>query len=1124
MTLLRLIAHERARRGVAVAGGAAAAALGAAALLGGVFTLALGHQRWITRPSAPIGAWLVVTGMLALLLWRARVALRRVASTSQVASDVERERGLRSGSVRGALEVASSGALGRRAAEELALQLREGRGRSVLAPLVQRRHWIRGAAAVGAAIVALLLLGAAASVAPDGWRALRHPVSAWTGSLLAPLRIVNVPTDVMRGERLAVRISAADRREITLHLRVTGMPWQTRMVPVDRAIAATMIGPLDAGVALFATDGRMTSDTLTIRVNDRPFLGDVAIRASYPAYLGRAPEVLPTGEPARVPRGTVLTIRGRASTVLQKVALAGPSDTIRLQPDGHIFAGRVAAERSGRWSWQASGDGGPIADLPPPLELDVVADSAPRVELVAPARDTVVPADLQLLLRAAAVDDHGLSAITLWSWRRRSGGVALPEVAQSLATPVGPQWSGETTMDLASRGLEPGDELHLVVTATDDSPWRQTGSSRELVVRLPSLSEQRDIARTLADSTASRATAAAKAERQLAQRTGDAARSRGQRPGGATTSSGEPRASRDARDRSMSFQAAEQSKQLAQEQNALQEQIRQVQRDAKLLEKQLAAAGALDSSLLRQLREAQALLRDALTPEMQKLLSDVMQATQQLSREDVRRSLEQLMQQQQRLREQLEKSAEMLKRAALEGALATLRDEAKEVARGEHAVADSLQHGDSSATRAARGLGDRSRDLSRDIQQLSKRLEHERAEAGPRRLQSAAEGAHQSAQAMQRASGRKSGDEQRSGEPKAEQGGEPAPDTRSSDRVSAAEEGARQMEEAAKQLTDARDAQIQEWKSHLTGELDRSIQEMLQLGRQQEQLAQQARSGTEGGDLRGQQSAVQQGVEKVGERVQKAAQQSAHVSAQSQSAVGEARRRVEDATQRVAGSQGGQPGRQSGGSETSSAMHDAAEALNRAAAALVKDRERAAGGQSASGFAEMMQRMRDMAKEQGSLNGQSSGLLPMPGGQPSAQVGSQARQLGQRQRGLAERMEQLGQGDASGRQEAMAKEMRQIADALESGRIDPAVLDRQQRLFRRMLDAGLTLEKDERDDNGQRESHAAIGTNSVGTGTDASGRAAARFREPSWNELRGLSAEERRAVLEYFKRINAEHP
>jgi hypothetical protein len=102
--------------------------------------------------------------------------------------------------------------------------------------------------------------------------------------------------------------------------------------------------------------------------------------------------------------------------------------------------------------------------------------------------------------------------------------------------------------------------------------------------------------------------------------------------------------------------------------------------------------------------------------------------------------------------------------------------------------------------------------------------------------------------------------------------------------------------------------------------------------------------------------------------------------------------------------------------------------------------------------------------------------------------------------------------------------MRQIADALENGRVDSSLLDRQQRLFHRLLDAGLTLEKDEREDTGQRESKPGTGAEVLTPGTRAGDRAAVRYREPTWSEMRGLSAEERRTVIEYFKRINAERP
>lgn len=327
------------------------------------------------------------------------------------------------------------------------------------------------------------------------------------------------------------------------------------------------------------------------------------------------------------------------------------------------------------------------------------------------------------------------------------------------------------------------------------------------------------------------------------------------------------------------------------------------------------------------------------------------------------------------------------------------------------------------------------------------------------------------------------------------------------------------MDQAAQQLSDARSSQIQEWKNQLTSDLDQSIQETLQLARKQQELAQRARSGKPDPSLRGDQSAVQQGIEKVGERLEKAARKTSNISAQSQGSVGEARRRVQDATQQVVAAQG------HASQQTAQAMDQASQALTKAASDLVRDRTQVGNAKSASGFEEMLQRMRDAAKEQGSLNAQSAGLMPLPGRQPGAQAAAQARALAERQRALAEKLDGAGSGEVAQRSAELSKEMRQIASKLQTGRVDQALLDRQQRLFHRLLDAGLSMEKDEREDTGKRESQSATGREGVITpGTTASGRPAMRYPPPDWNELRGLSAEERRAVLEYFKRINAGRP
>ena len=1102
MTVGQIIARERRRLRIALVTRGVAIALAVGFALLAVSTLALGGARWITRPSAALGAWIVVGIVLVVLIvlsWREG---RRRASASEIAAVIERERTLRAGSLRGALEVDDSGALGSLAAKRLASQL--GRVRRPLAPAMQGRAARVSAVCGVIAIGSLAGVGVARDASPDGWRAMRHPLRAWTGELLPPLVILDPPSHVLRGEEVRLSVAAPERRTLVLHSRATGRPWSEQTLPVERGAATTVLGPVDADLALVATDGRAVSDTVVIRVTDRPFVGDVAINATYPAYLRRAPEVLALGEPLRVPRGTSLHVRGRASTALRTVSLAREGDTIHLTPDGHTFAGRFSAQESGRWTWRATGVQGMIPDVPAALELTVVADSSPRVEIIAPRTDTLIAASDRVEIRAEAADDHGIGSLVLRSWRRQASGLSLPEVSQTLAAPNEPRWLGTIPLDLAPRGLEPGDELHVVIVATDDSPWRQRAESREVILRVPTLAERRELARALADSTASRAAAAAKSQRQLTRRTEDAARARGRRD--QRSAAAKDRDSRSAQPRSMEYEAAEQAEALAKEQRELAQQVDKLREDARALEKQLREAGALDTSLARQLREAQQMLRDALTPELAAQLEELSRAAQKLSPDDTRRALENLKEQQERLRKQLERSAEMLKRAALEGTMQTLRDEARELAQQQRATADSMARGSDRSQQQGKQLSDRSKKLAEAIEQLTRKLEDERAEAGPPKLEQAADEARKSAERMREATRQQLGAQGQQSQ------GQNAPQQS----AASAREAAQHMEQAAQQLSEAREGQIQEWKNELTGELDRAIQEVIQMAREQNALAQKAREGAEQGSLRAEQGALQQGVERVGEKIEKAGQRSTHVSPQAQGALAEARRRVQQATERTAESQ-------RGGSDAAPAMQEAAQALNRAAAALVRDREQIGQAQTASGFAEMLERMREMAKQQGSLNAQAQGLLPIPGQRMSAQGQAQARGIAEQQRNLADRLDEASRNASSGRAAELAREMRQIAEALDAGQVDQTLIDRQQRLFRRLLDAGLTLEKEERDDSGERESRSATGSEGTFTPpSDVRSRPTTRYREPTWNELRGLTAEERRAVLEYFKRINAE--
>jgi hypothetical protein len=1173
MTVLELVDRERARlRRMHLMAGIALA-VGATCLLLAVGASALGGARWMALPrGVPFLVWLLVLAAdVVIVFWTTR-QLERRTTRSSVAAAIEQEQTLRSGSLRGALEVGNSGALGRRAAAAVTAQLAPGGER--LAPGAQRTVRRHAGQATGVATVAVAALVFVVPSYNDGMAAILKPVSAWQGTLLPRLAFENLPPAVLRGETLRLRVVAPQRQTVTLAQRVPGEAWTTQTVAVDHrsGIAMLDVGPLRGDLTVVANDGRSASDTGVVRVTDRPFVGAVSMRATYPAYLGRPAEGLPVGDPARVPQGTVIDVAGRASTALRDVRLGSVNDTIALRVNDRAFAGRFEPKRSGKYAWLAAGSAGPIADLPLPLELEVVPDSAPHVELVSPATDTIVAGDDRITLRATASDDHGIARVEIVSWKQGSTGVAGTPTTQRVADASATVWDGTSVLDLGPHALKPGDALHVKVVATDNSPWAQRGESRELLLKIPTMEERRAIARASMDSAVSQVKSAAQAEKSLQQRTSDATRDRAAKnsdqepPTGANGSNG--------KQGSMTYEAAEKAKAVAKDQRALADQVKNLQQTAAALEQQLKQAGALDSALARQLQEAQAMLRDALTPELMAQMQKLDKATQQLSHEQAQQTLKDLQAMQEKLREQLEKSAEMLKRAALEGAMQTLKDEAKEISDRARALADSAAKQNSDAQKnQAKQLADRSKRFDDELKKLQDRLEQNKADAGKAGTDEARKHANAAEESMRQAAGQKqqspsqqqsgqrqAGDQQKNGqqnsqnaqrdssqnsaarrdssgaqsENKAQQGqsgaksgaqGAQQQQSQSGQQNSqggSMEQNARdassQMQRASDAMKDARQSQVNQWKSELTNALDQAVQEMLQMARQEQKLEQDARSGqSKPEQLRSEQSAVKQGVDNAAQKLQQEGQKTSLLSGRSQRSVSEAQQKVAEAMQSTSDSRGAQ--------QAASSLGDAADALNRAAASLARDREKANTSSSATGFAEMLQQMQEMAKKQGSINAQAQGLMPGMGQPMSSQMQATARALAREQRQVSQQLDELGEAAGGDRAAQLAKEAKQLAEALEGGRLDATTVARQQQLFRRLLDAGRSLQKDEREDTNKREATSAKGGNEFKPdNANASGKAGTKFREPTWEELRGLSADERRAILEYFKRINAQNP
>ncbi|HTD26376.1 MAG TPA: hypothetical protein VK649_05345 [Candidatus Elarobacter sp.] len=1079
--------HARARAGAVLLTSAGVAF----AIAGAGLTLA-------PRVAAVVVAWLLIAGLAGAAVSLVRRA-GRPAAPAAVGRLVETTAGTRAGSVVGVLAPAASAG----ASAEL-LALADARAAAVVertAPAVGRllARGTRaslvvgaGAAAVGAALFVASSPGAGRAAA--FWHPLRAIVDA-----RAPVRLTVDRATVRRGDSVTVTLAVPAATRAILWTRGPGEPWRPAPVALDSFGRATRrIGPLESDLYLRASSGSRRSVARRVRVALPAFVAGLELTARYPEYLARPDEPLVPGpDLVPIPEGTVILTSGTASVSLAAAAWrrggAGVGEgRARLTVHGARFSGRLAAPPSASGTWRlelATADGTPLEGDVLELRLRVVPDSAPVVTVPVPGRDTTLPLSLRQPLVIDARDDHGLTRLEVVSWRVSQTGKVGAAVRESLdVSGAGERAIVQGDLDAERRGLLPGDTLRLRVEAWDNVPAPRThvGRSEEIALRLPSLEELRAATRAAARDVAGAADSLAQAERELGARTRDLAQQRSRDAAGT-------RRAADGRDGPLPFQATERAQAVAREQEALQQRVQELSRAVEEITRAAQAAGMGDTAFLARLREVQDLLQRAVTPELAARLRELQEALARLDPEATRRALERLAEAQQQLKAELERSEELFRRAAVEGALASLAADAEDLRRrqGEWNREDAPRPDGAGAARQ-RTLADRADSLARGIERVATDLR-----AGPRTpLAVPQQAARDARAAMQRAA-------------------QAADDARPAAAAAAGTDAERQLAGVPEALRGQRDSLAREWRGETLAALDRALSETAALAQGQERVADALRRGEAGGATRSRQAAVEEGTDAVARQIREAAGKHALVSPQLDAALGYAKRQMAAARAEL---EDADPN----ASEAATLADDAVDALNATALALARSRSQVAGGKSGSGFAEAVEQLARLARDQQGLNGLAQGLFPLMGVSGEAML-QRLRALAARQRALAEQLERLQAGGTSAAAGPLAQEAKELARQLEAGRLDQQTIERQQRLYRRLLDAGRTLSNDEPDETKERVSRSATGDSVhipdiLKPGATGAGP---RLRYPTWEELQGLTPEQRRLVLEYFRRLNA---
>ena len=1140
-------------------------------------------------------------GVAAVRLW-----LRGIDESS-VTARAEEAAGLPAGSLRGVLELGRSMPAGTSASlfqREESVIARSFLGRRVrdvsgeLGRVTRRRLAMASAGLAGLCLAVAALAFLAPQRTQASWAPLLHPVAHLTPPPLPPLEVRPGDVAVARGEAVDVAVRAPGRAAVTLLWRAQGSVVERMTLPVVGDTTTGRVPRIDSRTTYWieAPDGAR-SDDYTISPLDPLLVSELVVEVVFPSYLQRTPERYDADvPPLQVPEGTRLVVRGRATRALGSADLVTPGgeQSFALDVDGERFSAQWQPVASGLYDWQLrDAQGEALAAAPAPLDVTLVADAPPEVELTYPLTDTILPADLVQLVAADARDDHGLASASVVTWRVSSQGEADAERED----PIGLDESLDrsllrTMLDARDRELLPGDTLKVLFRVTDASPRRQTGESRVLSLYLPGMSEMRervgDEATALVDEAAEMARTARDvqdATRDLQRRTAasnarqEAARQQaGARSGGSPTS--------------MDYQQSEQARELMEQQEELLRQMEEMREKLESFQNSAERAGVQDAELKRQMEELRELYDKLMTPEMRQRMEELRESLEKMDAQALEEALEKLTEQQEQMRKQLEENVDQLRRAASEQQMNALSQDARELAAQQEALSESMKERQPGAQEAGQQeeLSKRTEALQQAMQELRSELERQgEAEAGQETGQ-ASEKAGEASEQMKNAA-------------------EDARAQRGQDAAAQGQQAAQQLEQAASTLDGARQTMADAWKKELQETVQQAMDEALSLAQRQQDLlermeqgqqtpeqqqGQQQQGQQQQGQQAGQQQGQQAGQQQQGQQQQSGGQQQGQQAGQQQGGQqqGGQQQGQQSGGQQQGGQQGGgqQQGAQAGTGTggTGSAMQaeqqalqqgleqlgrnlaeagdrsqlldrdvgaalgranlsmqqtlqqmqqqggaageqasQTVEALNRLAMSLLQRSQEIEQSESGSALEQVLEQLAEVAKQQGSLNGQSSAIMPMNLA-PNAMAG-QAQQIAQEQREIASKLEGMSnevgrRDDLLGQLDALAREAQEIASTLDGGRLPPEALARQERLFHRLLDAGRTLEKEEYSEERKGELPGDVEVSRPPALDPALLNAADRFRVPTPEELRALPPAYRRLVLEYFARLNRTPP
>lgn len=244
---------------------------------------------------------------------------------------------------------------------------------------------------------------------------------------------------------------------------------------------------LDFSFSYFIKTQFAVSDTFNITVYELPIIEDLQIRYEYPEYTGMKPETQNNaGGNIKALIGTKVTMNITANNPIEQAEIFF-SDGEYKEMDRlgrSTFRSEFTIENSGIYHFSLEDILG-NESRKITRSITAIPDRKSEIKITSPGRDTLLTQNMLLPLSILATDDYGLSEMKLHYYINHYDEIIIPIVYTISSNTI----THDHVLDLNKSTMIPGDKVTYWVEISDNSPQKQTAYSQKYTARFPSIEE-----------------------------------------------------------------------------------------------------------------------------------------------------------------------------------------------------------------------------------------------------------------------------------------------------------------------------------------------------------------------------------------------------------------------------------------------------------------------------------------------------------------------------------------------------------------------------------------------------------------------------------------------------------